>query len=169
MSQIFKDFICIISSGNLVESLFGDLRLAFLIQRYRWIQISFHLLTSIQLCQKSRKILFKLFKCNLLSVMCLLGSILSSCEKNEIFLSLQISSRRIFTSFSLLFHSSSLETMPDTVTVLLLFLKTSLDLLWPLQSNWLYLLFLNSLCLYLEQYDLGLCLIKLVSNGLSYS
>ena len=110
-----------------------------------WLQFSF----AKNLEKFSSKILIPLlFKCNLLSVMCLLGSILSSCEKNEIFLSLQVSSRRIFASFALFFHSPSLETMPDTVTVLLLLLKMSLDLLWPLQSNWLYFLFLNSLCLY---------------------
>ena len=66
----------------------------------------------------SAKILIPLLlKCSLLSFKCSLGSMLSSCERNEISLSSHISTRRRFTSFALLCKSPSLRTMPDTVTV----------------------------------------------------
>ena len=58
-----------------------------------------------------------LLKCSLVLLKCLLGSMLSSCERNEISLSLHISTTQQFTSFAWLFKSSSLGTMPDTVTV----------------------------------------------------
>ena len=68
-----------------------------------WCQFSF----AKNLENFSAKILIPLLlKCSLLSFKCLLGSILSSCERNQIFLSLHISTRRRFTSFALLFKSS---------------------------------------------------------------
>ena len=80
-----------------------------------WSQFSF----TRNLEKFSAKILIPLLlKCSLLSFNCLLGSMLSSCERNEIFLPLHISTRRRFTSFALLFKSSSHGTMPHTVTVL---------------------------------------------------
>ena len=70
-----------------------------------------------------------LFKCNLLSFKCLVGSILLSCERNEIFLSVHIGIRQWFTSFALLFNSSSLEHRQAQIQCYCHFSKMLLDLL----------------------------------------
>ena len=62
-----------------------------------------------------------IFKCSLLSFECLLVAVLSSSERNQIFLSLHISIRRWFASFALLFKSSSFGTMSDSYTVIIIF------------------------------------------------
>ena len=83
-----------------------------------WHQLSF----TRNLETFSAKILIPLiFKCSLLSFKCLLGSMLSSPERNQIFLSLHISTRRWFASFTLLFKSSSFGTMPENYIVIIIF------------------------------------------------
>ena len=107
---------------NSVDPLFGVSRLWLFLSKSRnidvfklvlrcWCQFSF----TRNLEKLSAKILIPLLlKCSLLTFKCLLGSMLSSCEGNEIFLSLHIRTSQRFTQFALFLKSSSLGTMPNT-------------------------------------------------------